>query len=443
MQNKPSFKFKKDDVFISYLRANPKYKIHFHHNYVKINGGLDNGAIFHTLESEQTGSTLCVYVNNNTGSIITPFYEKDSNNPIGFFKDELSKSEWGVFSEGTKYTGDYTVITSSLTKEYIIKSSGQASLIAGVSFQAALDKLGSLKNVYNYYRFLSPHFDFDKHIAENDGLPKTGNTYATPIPDYINLVNVPRLYKGNKIKEGSVVLSFYYTGSLIGEARDTYADGLLYETTGTKAGSVIGTVLYPEGLMVITASHKLCTYDTLKDGYLSPINSQSVDNAFIDDAKWVHFLSYRSNIKKTFVEGHSFAHEAKYAPASSSFTVEFKGETVVPTYTMFCHADKNDLIWSNNPSFVENNSSFSGKKYDSVYVLSSGSKHYEEREKISIKNIVSSSFTNHSESYSPTTYISKIGVYDKEGDLLAVANLSTPVKKTTEQDYTFKLKLDL
>ena len=110
---------------------------------------------------------------------------------------------------------------------------------------------------------------------------------------------------------------------------------------------------------------------------------------------------------------------------------------------MFCHADKNDLVWSNNPTFMENTSSFTNKDYHSIYALSSGSHHYEEREKVSIKNIVSSSFTNHSESFSPTTYISKIGVFDKEGDLIAVANLSTPVKKTTKQDYTFKLKLDL
>tara|TARA_A100001515_G_scaffold17944_1_gene13066 strand:+ start:5223 stop:6530 length:1308 start_codon:yes stop_codon:yes gene_type:complete len=435
MQNKPSFKFKKDDVFISYLQANPKYKIHFYLNRVKINGGLDNGGLFHNRED-----TISVFSNNQSGSTITPFYEKDSSRPLRFFREDLTKTQWSVFSEGSKYTGSYTNITASLTKEYVIKSGVQATLTPGVSFQHTLDKLGSLKNVYNYYRFLSPFFDFDSYIAENDGLPKAGNTFATPKSSYINFISIPRLYKGNKIKEGSIILSFYYTGSLIGEARDIDGDGLLYETTGTSVGTVIGTVLYPEGLMTITASHAL---NESEDGYLSPINSQSVSTDFIDNPKWVHYLSYKSHIDKVGYDEEPFERIAKYAPASSSYTVEFEGETVVPTFTMFCHADKNDLIWSNNPSFIEKNSNFSHKKYDSIYVLSSGSKHYEEREQISIKNIVSSSFTSHSESYSPTTYISKIGVYDKEGDLLAVANLSTPVKKTTEQDYTFKLKLDL
>jgi len=109
---------------------------------------------------------------------------------------------------------------------------------------------------------------------------------------------------------------------------------------------------------------------------------------------------------------------------------------------MFCHADKNDLVWSNNPSFIQKTSEYAGS-YEDVFVLSSGSNHYEEREQIPIKNVVSSSFNNYSASFEPTTYISKIGVYDEDGDLIAVANLATPVKKTTKQDYTFKLKLDL
>jgi len=258
----------------------------------------------------------------------------------------------------------------------------------------------------------------------------------SPIPDYINFIDIPRLYRGNKVKQGSVVLSFYYTGSLVAEARDTNKDGVLYETTGTSVGTPIGTVLYPEGILTITASHSLNT--SIKDGYLSPTVSASLNDSMTDQPRWAHFMSYQS-----FITSSSPAYDLKYAPASSSFSIEFEGETVVPTYTMFCHADKNDLIWSNNPTFIEKDTTFSGKNYDQIYVVSTGSQHYKEAKQIPIKNIVSSSFLEHSESFEPTTYISKIGVFDKEGDLIAVANLSTPVKKTTKQDYTFKLKLDL
>tara|TARA_R100000234_G_scaffold11558_1_gene6462 strand:- start:1482 stop:2771 length:1290 start_codon:yes stop_codon:yes gene_type:complete len=429
MYNKPSYKFKKDDVFISYLQANPKYKIYFYLNDAKINNGLDMGKLHET-------DTLSVFSNNQTGSTLKPFLEKDSNKPLHFFNDSKAKSTWENLSEGEQYIGSYLDVTSSLTKEYIIKNAGTASLITGVTTQSTIDKLGSLKNVYNYYRYLSPYFDFDEYIAENDGLAKSDDDHPTPVPNYLNFIEIPRLYKGNKVKEGSLVLSFYYTGSLVAEARDTNRNGIIYETTGSNTGNVIGTVLYPEGLILITASYSLNT--AIKDGYLSPLVTASKDSSWIDQPRWAHFMSHRAYITAT-----ASAADLTYAPASSSYTIEFEGETVVPTHTMLCHADKNDLVWSNNPTFVEKKSEFSGNSYEEIFVVASGSKQYKESEQISIKNIVSSSYNNYSASFDPTTYISKIGVYDEDGDLIAVANLATPVKKTTKQDYTFKLKLDL
>lgn len=432
MFNKPSFKFKKDDVFLSYLKANPKFKVSFYFNKAKINNGLDIDPNLYNSD------VISVYDNNHSGSTIKPAYDVDDANPIHFFEDGLTEKNWGNLKPGDEYTGSYTILTSSLTKEYIIKSGGIATLTNGVSYQETLDKLGSLKNIYNYYRYLSPYFDFDTYLASNDGLADN-NGHVIPIPDYISFISVPRLYKGNKIKEGTLKLSFYYTGSLVAEAQDSKKNGVIYETSGSHSGSVIGTVLYSEGLIILTASYDLNS--TITDGYLSPKitpTPTTLNAAWKDHPKWVHFMSYESHITK-----NSSVLSQSYAPASSSYVIEFDGETVVPTYTMFCHADKNDLVWSNNPTYIQNTSSFSGKDYDQIYIAVTGSTKYEEREMISIKNIVSSSFINYSESFNPVTYISKIGVYDKDGDLIAVANLSTPVKKTTKQDYTFKLKLDL
>lgn len=436
MFNKPSFKFKKDDVFLSYLQANPKFKIHFYFNKVKINNGLDIDPSLYPTD------VISVLDNNHSGSTIKPSYIVNKQKPLHFFGDGLTEKDWSALADGTVYSGSYTILTSSLTKEYIIKTGtpASASIISGVTTQTTIDKLGSLKNVYNYYRYLSPYFDFDTYLAQNDGQPTgSGNGYVIPVFNTASFIEIPRLYKGNKVKEGTLKLSFYYTGSLVAEAMDLKKDGLIYETTGSNTGSVIGTILYPEGLIILTASHSL--NNSVLDGYLSPKTTpipEVLSAGWKDNPKWVHFMSYQSYITKA-----SSATSQSYAPASSSYTIEFDGETVVPTYTMFCHADKNDLIWSNNPTFIKKETSFSGKNYDQIYIAATGSKKYEEKDMVSIKNIVSSSFSNYSESFSPTTYISKIGVYDKDGDLIAVANLSNPVKKTTKQDYTFKLKLDL
>ena len=60
-----------------------------------------------------------------------------------------------------------------------------------------------------------------------------------------------------------------------------------------------------------------------------------------------------------------------------------------------------------------------------------------------IINVVSSSYIDPTGSFEKTTYISKIGIYDKDKNLIGIASLATPTKKTQDRDLTFKLKLDI
>ena len=130
-----------------------------------------------------------------------------------------------------------------------------------------------------------------------------------------------------------------------------------------------------------------------------------------------------------------FAHTGSSAQLTgSAFYISYEGTRYVPTLTMHAHAKKGELNHSNNPTFVT---------YGQSKTNVSGAEIWNEPEANSVKNIVKSPYDNVTESFQRETYISKIGVYDEDGDLIAVANLATPVKKTTKQDYTFKLKLDL
>ena len=45
-------------------------------------------------------------------------------------------------------------------------------------------------------------------------------------------------------------------------------------------------------------------------------------------------------------------------------------------------------------------------------------------------------------SFEKQVYISKIGLYDKDRNLIGIAKLATPVRKREIDSYTFKLKLD-
>ena len=62
---------------------------------------------------------------------------------------------------------------------------------------------------------------------------------------------------------------------------------------------------------------------------------------------------------------------------------------------------------------------------------------------IKYKNIVSGSYKGYDEPFSKQTFISSIGIYDKDKNLIAVAKLATPLKKREVDEYIFKLKLDI
>ena len=73
----------------------------------------------------------------------------------------------------------------------------------------------------------------------------------------------------------------------------------------------------------------------------------------------------------------------------------------------------------------------------------SSSQIYEENQNRTIKNTVSSSFSDYESSFRRQVYVSKIGIYDENKNLIGVATLGNPVLKKEEDDLTFKLKLDI
>jgi len=118
----------------------------------------------------------------------------------------------------------------------------------------------------------------------------------------------------------------------------------------------------------------------------------------------------------------------------TSYIAEMSGTTTVQSLTMFASAPKGLLNHSNNPSYVQ----FSTGSH-----VKTGSTAYLQDRKRVIKNIVSSSYNDPTGSFEKTTYISKIGIYDENENLIAIAKPATPVKKTAARDFTFKLKIDI
>ena len=152
----------------------------------------------------------------------------------------------------------------------------------------------------------------------------------------------------------------------------------------------------------------------------SPHTEEYTNSATAYSPAWIYFGASGSAVNNYLKE--------------SSYTLDFQGTQKIPTLTMFAHAEKNKLNNSSNPTFVELG--------DSLNKVTSSSG-YRESDQIKVKNIVKSPYNNYTASFQRETYISEIGIYDKDRNLIAIAKLANPIKKTEEKDFTFKLKVDI
>ena len=101
---------------------------------------------------------------------------------------------------------------------------------------------------------------------------------------------------------------------------------------------------------------------------------------------------------------------------------------------MFAKANRGEANYSNNPTFIE---------YNQELLQATGSQIYEENPNRRIKNTVSSSFATFDAPFKRQVYISRVAIYDDSKNLIGIATLADPILKEEQQDYTFKIKLDI
>tara|TARA_R110002012_G_scaffold85349_1_gene212832 strand:- start:146 stop:820 length:675 start_codon:yes stop_codon:yes gene_type:complete len=222
---------------------------------------------------------------------------------------------------------------------------------------------------------------------------------------------------GESIKKGTVNLKFYFTGTLIDEVADSRQNGELISTMGTLSGSTIGVVLYNEGFVLLTSSADI---NSNKDNYSGNLASG------LKNASWQYFGSYSAD--STGASGFA---------TSSLFSVSFEGTQKIPTTTMFATAQPGDLNNSLNPTWVSSSDS------DWRARTSISEEGYIEPEDTSITNTINSQYCRYEDEFQKQTYITEIGIFDKDKNLVGIAKLANPVQKKEADNYTFKLKLDM
>ena len=116
----------------------------------------------------------------------------------------------------------------------------------------------------------------------------------------------------------------------------------------------------------------------------------------------------------------------------SVYTINFKGINKIPTLTMYTYAKEGEMNHSTNPSY-ENIETEDKYQYSSSYFIEN---------KRDAAKINKSPYSDHEEDYENVTYISKVGIYDKDKNLIAVASLANPIKKTEKREFMVKIGID-
>jgi hypothetical protein len=318
------------------------------------------------------------------------FY-KDSS---GFKPKNISKSAYDAADYGHAFT-EYTPIPRHfVVKPYFTANSSNAE------YKAVLH---SLKNTINYYFGEHPRFNFDAMIDQP-----------------MALLNVPSQNLGNGLQKGSIDLRISYNGDLLGQATDHREDGVLYDINDNE----VGFVLYKEGIIILLSDIDVFT---IMDRPVRLVNHENTTEG-TDTIKWYHF-------------GVRTVSQTTGVPSGIVFEPLFSTIALTPTSFTFVYADKGEVNHSNNPTYLKEGS-YKATITDKSFIENIDSLGSETRA-LEIKNTLKIPFIGAQAPLQKDTYITKIGLYDEDKQLIAVASLANPIRKTEKREFLFKLKLDL
>jgi hypothetical protein len=393
------YEFSADTIFHNTVKTTPQVELSMYSGTIYLNKGNNEG------RNIPTGSIdLFEYnVDREDNQLIYPYIVK--NGSFWNFKS-ITTASYDASNYGTILTGTYPY-TASISREYIspyspVPNESSTEAQRGAYF-ANRKRILALQNTLNFYQNISPQYKAEYGSG----------TFASGT---VNLISIPSIFYGKNIEKGSVKLGFYFTGSLIDEAIDSRQNGELISTMNGTSGSVVGMVLYNEGFILLTNENNITSN---VDDYAGTGPGTE------KNASWQYFGSYLPS-------------SAGFMPTGSLFKLEFNGTQIIPSVTMLASCQPGHLNNSNNPTWL---SSSNGLWRSREVFYDSGS--FAEPAQLSIKNTVQSDYCDYEDEFEKQVFISRIGIFDKDKNLIGIAKLANPVLKKEIDDYTFKLKMDL
>lgn len=368
---------------------------------------VNSGTVFYQKENLKSGSfgnkvkhfnsgDLSLHeinINRPSGSLVYGYIEKDSTR---FSYKTISTSQFDdatIFGVGDQLRQEYPM-TASVSRIYIPSGSAFSS------------SAGDPHNNKKYIRSL-------ENVISNQNTFSHGLKFGDLGSKEVNMICIPGIFCGSKIDKGSIQLKYSVTGTLIAEARDIHQDGRLIQVSGTTTGSVVGSVIYNQGILLLTSSQAL---DSSYQDYYKSTSSLS-------SPAWVNFGTGIPQVGTAVSHG---------SVTGSVYTINAKGTHKIPSLTMYTYAKEGEYNYSTNPTFhtSSNNPRY---EYSASYYIEG---------KKNIKKVNKSPYSDHEEDFNNVTYISKVGIYDKDKNLIAIATLANPIKKTEDREFMIKIGID-
>lgn len=259
-------------------------------------------------------------------------------------------------------------------------------------------------------------------------------TFVATAPNSNNTIEIKeavficfkRLFARDKVKRETFAMRFFQSGSavgtgvpnlnLVGSNAKIYTDinsstNKFYEIGGEAAVVVdsavttnpYGLLFLDRGILVLDMSRSFDQGIRLTGSIDAVTNTSGIaqvsaslcrlaTSASIDD-----FLNHLCSTRFT---------------ASNETAMTFQNVTNINSTIFFCRANPDSFNYSSNPTFTDDN--------NRIVVIDEGEELDQEA----------------------FTFVTSIGLYDDNNNLLGVAKLSRPVLKDSERDLTFKVRLD-
>jgi len=307
---------------------------------------------------------------------------------------------------------DYPYLSSSANHIFDITCGLAASSSDGTGSPYTADTQASKKrNIYDEMSQVLVPYDISGNIQQFD---KDGNLLAggTKLSELFFL-NFSRLLQKDEIKKGSFTATFFtggidapsasYTGNelTIGDYGATGSFkvnsptgeyGLLYTSSATpNENSPVGHLYYQAGIAAININ-------IFTDNPTGDPNHGCAFGAPGTSAGNVIDVLTGSTIQ-AFADG----------VRNRTKNIEFNNTTELNSTIYFCRAHTGDFNYSSNPTYLS-------------------------ASKIIVKG--------NNEFAEPKSYVTSVGLYSPNNELLAVAKLSEPLKKTPSNELTLRVRLD-